>query len=131
MKGFDDSAIDAEIVNSQHAGKRIFISRIPLCPSEDITLPFKFKRKQFPIRLSFAITINKAQGQTIPNVGIYLGEPVFSHGQEYVALSRGVSRETTWFLSRPNKDIDPTGKRTKNIVYRDVLDDVRFLVINH
>ena len=95
MKGFDDNAIDAEIVNGQHAGKRIFIPRIPLCPSEDITLPFKFKRKQFPIRLSFAMTINKAQGQTIPNVGIYLPEPVFSHGQLYIALSRAVSRETT------------------------------------
>ena len=95
VKGFDDSAIDAEIVNSQRAGKRIFIPRIPLCPSEDITLPFKFKRKQFPIRLSFTMTINKTQGQAIPNVGIYLSEPMFSHGQLYIALSRAVSRETT------------------------------------
>ncbi|KAG2642745.1 hypothetical protein PVAP13_2KG196764 [Panicum virgatum] len=71
------------------------------------------------------MTINKAQGQTIPNVGIYLTEPVFSHGQLYVALSRGVSRETTWFLFRPNKDIDPTGKRTKYIFYTDVLEDER------
>ena len=77
------------------------------------------------------MTINKAQGQTIPNVGIYLPELVFSHGQLYVALSRGVSCETIWFLSKPNKDIDPTGKRTKNIVYTDVPEDVRFLMINH
>jgi ATP-dependent DNA helicase PIF1 len=57
--------------------------------SDDISLPFKFKRKQFPIRLSFAMTINKAHGQTIPHVGIYLPEPVFSHGQLYIALLRG------------------------------------------
>jgi len=95
VKDFDDSTIDVEIVNSQCAGKRIFIPRIPLCPSEDITLPFKFKRKQFPIRLSFTMTINKTQGQAIPNVGIYLSEPMFSHGQLYIALSRAVSRETT------------------------------------
>ena len=92
VKGFADNAIDCEIVNGQHAGNRIFIPRIPMSPSEDITLPFKFKQKQFPIRLSFAMTINKAQGQTIPNVGIYLPDPVFSQGQLYVALSRGVSR---------------------------------------
>ena len=78
--GFQNNSIDAEIVNGQHAGKRVFIPRIPMSPSEDLTLIFKFKRKQFPIRLSFAMTINKAQGQTIPNVGIHLPEPVFSHG---------------------------------------------------
>ena len=92
-----------------------------MSPSEDLTLPFKFKRKQFPIRLSFAMTINKAQGQTIPNVGIYLPELVFSHGQLYVALSRGVSPESTWVLAKRNMNIDPTGKSTKNIVYTDVL----------
>ncbi|XP_062208910.1 uncharacterized protein LOC133917933 [Phragmites australis] len=116
------NAIDAEIVGGQHAGKRVFIPRIPLSPSEDISLPFRFKRKQFPIRLSFAMTINKAQGQTIPNVGIYLPEPVFSHGQLYVALSRGVSRQSTRILSKLNKDIDAMGRSTKNIVYRDVLE---------
>jgi ATP-dependent DNA helicase PIF1 len=90
--------------------------------------PFKFKRKQFPIRLSFAMTINKAQGQTIPNVGVYLPEPVFSHGQLYVALSRATARSNIKILAIPpsdkkdkrkNKTVNPT--YTKNIVYREVL----------
>jgi ATP-dependent DNA helicase PIF1 len=63
------------------------------------------------------MTINKAQGQTIPHVGIYLPEP-----QLYVALSRGVSRQTTRILAKPNKELDPTEKSTKNIVYKDVLE---------
>ena len=92
--GFQKNTIDAEIVLGQHAGKRVFLPRIPLCPSDDEMFPFQFKRKQFPIRLSFAMTVNKAQGQTIPNVGIYLQEPVFSHGQLYVALSRATTRST-------------------------------------
>ncbi|OEL16552.1 hypothetical protein BAE44_0022429, partial [Dichanthelium oligosanthes] len=40
----------------------------------------------------------------------------------YVALSRGISHETTWVLAKRNKAIDPNEKRTKNIVYRDVLE---------
>ena len=59
------------------------------------------------------MTINKAQGQTIQNIGIYLPKPVFSHGQLYVALSRGVSRSTTLMLAKPNKDVDPTGRGQK------------------
>jgi ATP-dependent DNA helicase PIF1 len=121
VRAFQDNAIDTEIVGGQHQGKRVFITRIPMSPSDDISLPFKLKRKQFPIRLNFAITINKAQGQTIPNVGIYLPEPVFSHGQLYVALSRGVSRSTTRFLAKPNQELDSTWNTTKNIIYKDVL----------
>jgi ATP-dependent DNA helicase PIF1 len=121
VRAFQDNAIDAEIVGGQHQGKRVFITRIPMSPSDDISLPFKLKRKQFSIRLSFTMTINKAQGQTIPNVGIYLPEPVFSHGQLYIALSRGVSRSTTRVLAKPSQELDSTGNTTKNIVYKDVL----------
>jgi ATP-dependent DNA helicase PIF1 len=121
VRALQDNAIDTEIVAGQNVRKRVFIPRLPLSPSDDISLPFKFKIKQFPVMLSFAMTINKSQGQTISNVGIYLPEPVFSHGQLYVGLLRGVSRSTTRILAKPKEDLDPTGKSTKNIVYRDVL----------
>ncbi|KAK8807140.1 hypothetical protein WA158_003899 [Blastocystis sp. Blastoise] len=65
----------------------VFIPRISLITSDD-SLPTKMRRKQFPVRLAFAMTINKSQGQTFKNVGLYLKRPVFSHGQLYVAFSR-------------------------------------------
>ncbi|KAL4571936.1 hypothetical protein LXL04_018704 [Taraxacum kok-saghyz] len=123
-KGFQMNVIDAEIAVGHHAGKRVFLPRIPLCPSADDMFPFKLKRKQFPIRLSFAMTINKAQGQTIPNVGVYLPESVFSHGQLYVALSRGISRENTKVLVKPVKEFTNEGVYTSNVVYREVLHDI-------
>ncbi|PWZ26234.1 ATP-dependent DNA helicase PIF1 [Zea mays] len=133
VRGFQRNSIDVEIVLGQHAGKRIFLPRIPLCPSDDEMFPFQFKRKQFPIRLSFAMTVNKAQGQTIPNVGVYLPESVFSHGQLYVALSRATARSNIKILVIPAVDENkrsrkgvrknPTvdcGTYTKNIVYKEL-----------
>ncbi|XP_044980863.1 uncharacterized protein LOC123448144 [Hordeum vulgare subsp. vulgare] len=113
VRGFQRNAIDAEIVLGQHAGKRVFLPRIPLCPSDDEMFPFRFKRKQFPIRLSFAMTINKAQGQTIPNVGVYLPDPVFSHGQLYVALSRATAKSNIKILAVAGNDENGRSKSSK------------------
>ena len=64
------------------------------------TLPFILRRRQFPIRLAFAMTINKAQAQSLKHLGLYLPSPVFSHGQLYVALSRsGIPANTKIFLN--------------------------------
>nr|XP_051215882.1 uncharacterized protein LOC127333537 [Lolium perenne] len=115
VRGFQRNVIDAEIVLGQHAGKRIFLPRIPLCPSDDEMFPFQFKRKQFPVRLSFAMTVNKAQGQTIPNAGIYFPEPVFSHGQLYVALSRSTARKNVKILVIPDDQFHCGGQLEKVI----------------
>ncbi|XP_020258959.1 ATP-dependent DNA helicase PIF1-like [Asparagus officinalis] len=118
---FNYNVIQPKITIGQHVGKEVFLPRIPLSPAEDEGLPFKFKRKQFPIRLCFVMTINKSQGQTIPNVGIYLPEPVFSHGQLYVALSRGTSMMTTKILITSDGKFAEEEQYTKNVVYKEVL----------
>ncbi|KAL7594623.1 hypothetical protein Lser_V15G28421 [Lactuca serriola] len=118
-----DPSNGLQIVVGQHAGKNVFWPRIPLCLSNDDMLPFKLKRKKFPLRLVFSMTINKSQGQTIPNMGVYLPESVFSHDQLYVALSRGISRVDTKVLVKPEKRFDHDAIYTSNVVYKEVLYD--------
>ncbi|XP_075492481.1 uncharacterized protein LOC142530533 [Primulina tabacum] len=120
-RGFQDNVIHAEITVGHHTGKHVFIPRIPLSPAENEGYPFQFRRKQFPIRLCFTMTINKAQGQTIPFVGVYLPQPVFSHGQLYVALSRGTSMANTKVLIKPSTNTSIGDTWTRNVVYHQVL----------
>ena len=71
----------------QDIDRDVYLSRITLRPKER-QYPFEWSRRQFPIKAAFATTINKAQGKTMKTIGIWLPEPVFSHGQLYVAGSR-------------------------------------------
>ena len=43
---------------------------------------------QFPIKLAWAVTAHKSQGQTLEKCAIDIGEKAFAHGSFYVALSR-------------------------------------------
>lgn len=60
---------------------------------------------QIPLKLAWAITIHKSQGQTFDNVVINLGAGTFAHGQLYVALSRCTALEGI-ILSRPIEQTD-------------------------
>ena len=114
-----------EILNGSHKGQQTFIPRLDLVSTEGI-LPFQMVRRQFPVRLGFAMTINKSQGQSLSQVGVYLPNPVFSHGQLYVALSRSGSKSKTkiFICDVPNIQGKFPGKEgyyTKNVVYSEAL----------
>jgi ATP-dependent DNA helicase PIF1 len=72
--------LQASIMTGSFAGRSVLIPRICLTLKTQ-KLPFVLERRQFQIRICYAMTINKSQGQTLSTAGIYLKKPVFTHGQ--------------------------------------------------
>jgi hypothetical protein len=74
--------------------------------------------RQFPVRLSWAVTIHKSQGKTFERVAIDFGRGTFAHGQAYVALSRCRSLEGI-VMTRPFRLADiRLDWRVKNFITR-------------
>ncbi|KAI9118223.1 hypothetical protein K1719_010555 [Acacia pycnantha] len=116
------NVIKAKALNGTSVGEDILIHRVDMNPSE-CKLPFTLTR-QFPIIISFAMTINKSQGQSMTNVGLYLPTPVFSHGQLYVALSRVKSFNGLKLLILD--EFNKCSNTTTNVVYREVFQNLAF-----
>jgi hypothetical protein len=118
VKGFGTRVVECEVLSGSSRGSTVFLPRIPF-HLRDSEFPFVMVRKQFPIRPCFAMTINKAQGQTLAMVGLYLPRPVFAHGQLYVAFSR-VRRKSSIKVCL-GEDEDSQSGLTPNIVYHSIL----------
>jgi hypothetical protein len=120
VKRLMDRAIEAEVLTGPREGETVFITRLTITPSDVDSLPFVLRRRQFPIRPAYAITINKAQGQTLECVGVYLPKDVFAHGQLYVGISR-VGDENRIFVLSPRCAPNEDGISVMNVVYQEVL----------
>ncbi|GJT33080.1 DNA helicase [Tanacetum coccineum] len=62
-----NKVIEARIITGTRISEKVFLPRIPLI-NRDLQLPFIFKRKQFPVKLCYAMTINKSQGQSLERI---------------------------------------------------------------
>ena len=90
----------------------------------ELTLPFgkslTMQRIQFPLRLAYALSYNKAQGQEFQKLGLDVTHPSFSHGHLYVALSRiRLSTNIKFFITDANL-IDGI-PYTDNVVYDEII----------
>ncbi|KAM3265884.1 hypothetical protein P3L10_002878 [Capsicum annuum] len=113
--------IEEKVLSGKESGNKVFIPRMSLTPS-DSRIPFKFQRRKFSVIVSFAMTINKSQGQSLCSVDLFLKKPVFTNVQLYVALSQVTSRKGLKILCY-DEDEKITNE-TPNIVYKEVFSNL-------
>ncbi|XP_045822366.1 uncharacterized protein LOC123915273 [Trifolium pratense] len=113
--------VEGRVITGNNIGDKVFIPGLSLTPS-DKRISFKFKRRQFPMVVSFAMTINKSHDESLKHVGVYLRQSIFSHGQLYVAVSRVTSRKDFKILIIDEKGEDTN--KTGNVVYKKVFHNV-------
>ena len=110
--------IETRILSGSFYGQLRLIPRIKLT-STDGELPFIISRRQFLIRLCFAITVNKSQGQSFNFVGVNLRILVFTYRQLYIVLLRVTDiRGLSLLLPQGG---DTATATTTNIIYPEVL----------
>ena len=83
-------------------------------------LPVEVLRHQIPLRLAWASTVHRVQGDDLERIVVDLRDDYFAHGQLYVACSRGHDREQTWFLV-PQNDLHDDHFEVTNVVVPQML----------
>ena len=113
--------LEVKVLTGPQKNEIVYLPRITLTESlkNEAT---ELKRKQFPVNLAYALTIDKSQGQSLKRVGLYLCSECFAHGQLYTAFSRATDPTKCAYY------FGPTGQEdvTTNKVYKEVFSYIKY-----
>ena len=125
-----NSLLFLRVAVGAHKGAKLLLPRMPCGPGDnDFPVP-GFQRLQFPVRPCFAITTNKAQGQSFSgHVGLDLRSDCFTHGQLYVAMSRVTHPNNLTIITKLLDEDEEFEGKVRNIVYPEVLTDANSSII--
>jgi hypothetical protein len=115
--------LEGKIISGSSVVEKIFIPRLSLSPS-DIRVPFKFQKPRFPLVVSFAMTINKSQVQSLQHVG-YSSQCLYFHIDSYMLLYLELHLEKDFKILIDNEDIDVTS----NFVHKEVFRNIQYSLI--
>lgn len=124
VRAMHNKVLECEVMVGHRKGEIIFLPRIPMYDRSN-DFAWTLIRVQFPIKVCFAMTIHKGQGQSMSRVGVYLPDEVFVHGQLYVALSRARTASGLKVLKEEKKK----KKGKENFVNYIVCEEIHLLSI--
>jgi ATP-dependent DNA helicase PIF1 len=116
-----DNLIKGLIITGPAKGKQVVLPRITL--TDDSSDTVRLRRKQFPVSLAYAMTIDKSQGQSLTRTGLALLGECFGHGQLYTALSRPKDSNNISVYHPKNNSLHEQCDgliRTNNIVWTEI-----------
>ncbi|XP_014787313.1 uncharacterized protein LOC106881442 [Octopus bimaculoides] len=105
---------EAEVASGPYTRSTLLIPKATHVSQE---MKFTFTCKQFPGKAAFALTCDKAQGQTSEQIVICFPTQFLSHGQLYVVLSRVRKKDNVKILAERNRN----SIITDNCIYKELL----------
>ncbi|KIH46859.1 hypothetical protein ANCDUO_23083 [Ancylostoma duodenale] len=97
VEQFGSHTLGCRFTCGNRKGRYVILPRIDYY--SDRGLSFRLRRTQFPIRLAFSLSVNKAQGQSFDRIGLCLPEDVFFFSWTTVCSSVTSEKQGTPFCS--------------------------------
>ncbi|GFT69121.1 tigger transposable element-derived protein 4 [Trichonephila clavipes] len=128
VKKLMQHVIQATVLTGCTKGEDIFIPRIPIIPSDNC---IQFNRIQFPLKLCFAMTIDKSQGQSLGIAGIDLADTMLFSWAVDIALKFCIPPNSFSTIIKKKRyklqnydSANSCSKRLRTCVYEDVYEAV-------